>query len=46
MLQSDNHNKRCDACEELRALPTFPPEALEALRLATNDPSPSVAAAA
>ena len=46
MLQSDNHNKRCDACEELRVLPSLPPEALEALRLATNDPNPSVAAAA
>jgi len=46
MLQSDNHNKRYDACEELRVLPSLPPEALEALRLATNDPNPSVADAA
>ena len=43
MLQSDNHNKRYGACEELRVLPSLPPEALEALRLATNDPNPSVA---
>ena len=46
MLQSDNHNKRYDACEELRVLPSLPPEALEALRLAANDPNPSVADAA
>ena len=46
MLQSDNHNKRYDACEELRVLPSLPPEALEALRLATNDPNPGVADAA
>ena len=46
MLQSENPNKRYDACEELRLLPSLPPEALEALRLATNDPNPSVADAA
>ena len=46
MLQSDNHNKRYDACEELRVLPSLPPEATEALRLATNDPNPDVADAA
>ena len=46
MLQSDNHNKRYDACEELRVLPSLPSEALEALRIVTNDPNPEVADAA
>ena len=46
MLQSDNHNKRYDACEELRVLPSLPPEVLEALRLVANDANPSVADAA
>ena len=46
MLQSNDSNKRYDACEELRVSPSLPPEALEALRLATNDANPDVADAA
>jgi len=46
MLQSDNPTKRYEACEELRTLPSLPQEAIEALRLATSDPTPRVAEAA
>ncbi len=46
MLQSNNPNKRYDACEELRVSPSLPPEALEALLLVTNDANPDVADAA
>jgi len=49
MLQSDNHNKRYDACEELRVLvlrEALPQEAIHALNFATNDPNPDVADAA
>ena len=46
MLQSNNHNKRYDACEELRVSPWLPPEALEALSSVTNDANPDVADAA
>jgi len=45
-LQSNNADKRYDACEELRVSPSLPPEALEALRLVTNDANPDVADAA
>ena len=46
MLQSNNPDKRYDACEELRVSPSLPPEALDALRLAINDENPDVADAA
>ena len=46
MLQSDNPNKRYEACEELRVSPFIPPEALEALRSVTSDKNSDVADAA
>ena len=46
LLRSDDHNKRYDACEELRILPSLPDFALEALREATQDPNNDVADAA
>lgn len=46
MLQSNDANKRYEACEELRVSPSLSPEALEALRVVTNDPNPDVADAA
>jgi hypothetical protein len=46
MLQSNNPAKRYDACESLRVSPSLPYEALEALRLVTNDSNPDVADAA
>jgi len=46
MLQSKDHNKRYDACELLRVSPSLPIEALDALRLTTNDENPDVADAA
>ena len=47
MLQSDNHNKRYDACEELRVTPQpLQQEAIDTLKIATNDVNPDVADAA
>lgn len=46
MLQSNNPDKRYAACEDLRVSSSLPPEALEALRLATSDTNPDVADAA
>jgi hypothetical protein len=46
MLQSNNHYERYDACEQLRVSPSLPLEALDALRLTTNDENPDVADAA
>jgi hypothetical protein len=47
MLQSDNPNKRYDACEELRVSPhPLPLEATEALNVAMNDANANVADAA
>jgi hypothetical protein len=46
MLQSDNHNTRYDACEQLRMLPSLPLEALDALRSTINDDNLGVADAA
>ena len=46
ILQSDNPDKRYAACEDLRVSSSLPPEALEALRLTTNDTNPDVADAA
>lgn len=45
-LQSDNPNKRYEACEELRVAPSITDEALDALREVTNDPDADVADAA
>ena len=47
MLQSDNANKRYDACEELRVSPQpLQQEAIDALKNSTNDMNPDVADAA
>ena len=47
LLNSDNHNKRYDACEELRvSRQPLPQEAIDALNFATNDINPEVADAA
>jgi hypothetical protein len=46
MLQSNNPDKRYDACEELRVSSCLPEEAFEALRSATSDSNPDVADAA
>ena len=46
LLQSNDHNKRYDACELLRVSPSLPSEALDALRIATNDENPDVVDAA
>jgi len=46
MLQSNDPNKRYDACEQLRVSPSLPPEALEMLRMVANDTNPDVADAA
>jgi hypothetical protein len=44
LLKSDNHNKRYDACEELRvSRQPLPQQAIDALHSATNDPNPDVA---
>ena len=45
-LQSDNPNKRYEACEELRVAPSITDEALAALRKVTSDPNTGVAEAA
>jgi len=37
-LQSPKKNTRYDACEELRVALRLPPEAIAALKLASNDP--------
>jgi hypothetical protein len=47
LLKSGNPNKRYEACEELRVSPQpIPPEALDALKVAAEDPDPDVADAA
>ena len=47
LLQNDDHNKRYEACEELRtSQPPLPQEALDALAIAKNDKNPDVADAA
>jgi hypothetical protein len=46
LLQSDNANERRAACKELRVSPSLPDEALQALRVATQDKNPGVAEAA
>ena len=47
MLQSDNSNKRYDACEELRVSShSLPLKATEALNVATNDANANVTDAA
>ena len=46
MLQSNDHNKRYDACEQLRVSPSLPLEARDALELASNDVNLDVADAA
>lgn len=47
MLQDKDHNKRYEACEQLRIWSsTLPQEAIEALTIATNDTDPDVADAA
>jgi hypothetical protein len=46
MLQSDNTNERRAACKELRMLPSLPPEALQALRVAAINKNPGVSEAA
>ena len=46
MLQSKNHYERYDACELLRVSPSLSLEALDALRLTTNDENLDVADAA
>lgn len=46
MLQSNDPNKRYEACEELRVKPELTHEALEALRFAANDENADVADAA
>ncbi len=47
MLQSNNPNKRYDACEELRvSQQPLPQEAIDALNSAMNDSNPDVADAA
>ena len=47
LLKSDNPNKRYDACEELRvSQQPLPQEAIDALKIATNDSNPDVADAA
>jgi len=44
MLQSENSNKRYDACEELRVSPQpLPQEAMDAFKIAYNDVNPGVA---
>lgn len=45
-LQSENPNKRYEACEELRVAPSIPEEAISALRKATKDPNQDVSDAA
>lgn len=46
MLQSDNSRVRYDACEELREMPTLPPEAIDALYPLTIDEDQDVSDAA
>lgn len=47
MLQDKDHNKRYEACEELRVSTSpLPQEALDALAIAKNDKNPDVADAA
>lgn len=47
MLQNKDHNKRYEACEELRTSQSpLPQEALDALAIAKNDKNPDVADAA
>jgi hypothetical protein len=47
MLQSQDHNRRYEACEELRVWNSpLPQQALDALQVATNDLHPDVADAA
>jgi len=47
MLKNEDHNKRYEACEELRVSQTsLPQEAIDALIIATNDIDPDVADAA
>ncbi len=44
MIQSDDADKRYDACNQMKLLPTLPLEALEALRTAASkDEDPAVA---
>ena len=45
-LKSPNKSTRFDACEMLRIAPSIPPQAIDALRLATQDPDQLVAEAA
>ena len=46
-LQNEDPNKRYEACQLLRAAPPpLPPEAINALRIATNDKHPKVSEAA
>ncbi|HEX6269639.1 MAG TPA: hypothetical protein VFZ43_05360 [Anaerolineales bacterium] len=45
-LRSPNKVKRYDACEELRLTPRLSPEAILALKQASDDPDPDVADAA
>jgi hypothetical protein len=45
-LAHSDRNKRYDACEELRVMPTITPEALTALQNAANDQDPLVSEAA
>jgi hypothetical protein len=45
-LDSPDKNKRYEACEELRVLPSLPPEAIAALRTAKSDADVEVAEAA
>jgi hypothetical protein len=46
MLKSNSAQTRYDACEELRAMPTLPPEAVDALYPLTVDDDQNVADAA
>jgi hypothetical protein len=46
MLQSDNPDKRFEACEELRVMPSLPPEAIDALYPLTIAANQDVADAA
>jgi hypothetical protein len=46
MLESNNPNKRYDACEQLRVTASIPEDALVALSRATQDSNPDVADAA
>ena len=47
LIRSDNYNDRYEACEQLRVWPeSLPPEAINALNLATHDSNADVADAA